>query len=65
MMNTAIFELNEKIVKDINESGVPVAAVYFVLKNILKDAEKQMAEAIIYERKEVVENVISENSVEE
>lgn len=34
----------QKIVKDINESGMPIDAIYFIMKNIMHEVEEKYSE---------------------
>ena len=37
-------ELEQKIIKDINESGMSIDAVYFIMKNIMREIEEKYFE---------------------
>ena len=37
-------ELEQKIIKDINESGMSIDAVYFIMKNIMREIEERYFE---------------------
>lgn len=50
-----IFE--QKIIKDINESGMPIDAIYFIMKSIMAEIEQKYFE---YCRKEDVKTIQQE-----
>ncbi len=37
-------EVEQKIIKDINESGISIDAVYFIMKNIMREIEEKYFE---------------------
>ena len=37
-------DFEQKIVKDINESGMPIDAIYFIMKNIMQEIEERYFE---------------------
>ena len=37
-------EFEQKIIKDINESGMSIDAVYFIMKNIMREIEEKYIE---------------------
>lgn len=37
-------DFEQKIVKDINESGMPIDAIYFIMKNIMHEVEERYSE---------------------
>lgn len=45
-------EVEQKIIKDINESGISIDAVYFIMKNIMREIEEKYFE---YCRQEDIE----------
>lgn len=47
-------ELEQKIIKDINESGMSIDAVYFIMKNIMREIEERYFE---YCRMEDIEHM--------
>lgn len=47
-------EVEQKIIKDINESGISIDAVYFIMKNIMREIEERYFE---YCRMEDIEHM--------
>ena len=37
-------EKKKKIIKDINESGMPIDAIYFIMKDIMREIEEKYIE---------------------
>ena len=37
-------DFEQKIIKDINESGMPIDAIYFIMKNIMREIEEKYIE---------------------
>ena len=54
-------ELEQKIVKDINESGLSIDAVYFIMKSLMQEIEQKYFE---YCKKEDIEKIQKENEEE-
>lgn len=63
-------DFEQKIIKDINESGMSIDAVYFVMKSIMQEIEKKYieicnAEDIAKEEQEYEENAVAADNNEE
>ena len=59
-------ELEQKIVKDINESGLSIDAVYFIMKSIMQEIEQKYFEFCRIEdnKKEDIKNEEDEGKLE-
>lgn len=49
-LNTLMQELHRNLIKDINDSKLPVGVVYFVLKDIFNETENSYINAINAEK---------------
>ena len=58
-------EVEQKIIKDINESGISIDAVYFIMKNIMREIEERYFEYCRIEDIERAEAVQKELESEE
>lgn len=63
-------DFEQKIIKDINESGMSIDAVYFVMKSIMQEIEKKYieicnAEDIAKEEQKYEENAVAADNNEE
>ena len=59
-LNSIIQELHSNLIKDINESKLPVGIVFFVLKDIFNETERSFINAINTEKMTKVEEVKEE-----
>ena len=59
-------DLEQKIVKDINESGLSIDAVYFIIKNIMQEIEQKYFEFCRIEdsKKENIKNEEDDRKLE-
>lgn len=57
-------ELRKKIVKDINESNLPLDCIYYLMKDLFRDIEAQYANFIqqqeAAQRKETTKNMVEQ-----
>lgn len=53
--------VEQKIVKDINESGLPIDAIYFIMKSIMQEVEQRYVE---FCRQEDLKNIEEEEELE-
>ena len=59
-------DLEQKIVKIINESGLPIDAIYFIMKNLMTEIEQKYGEYCRIEDTEIAQkSVESDNNNEE
>lgn len=59
-------ELEQKIIKDINESGMSIDAIYFIMKNIMREIEERYFEYCRIEDTEAIQKTLeSEQSNDE
>lgn len=54
-------DFEQKIVKDINESGMPIDAIYFIMKNIMREIEEKYFEYCRIEDAEAAQKSNSED----
>ena len=58
-------DLEQKIVKDINESGMPIDAVYFIMKSIMAEIENKYFEFCRIEDAEVAQRSLEQDQTNE
>lgn len=57
--------VEQKIVKDLNESGLSIDAIYFIMKSIMQEIEQKYFEFCRQEDIEKMENEENKNKKEE
>ena len=55
-------DFEQKIVKDINESGMPIDAIYFIMKSLMQEIEQKYSEQCHIEDTEKIEKELEENN---
>ena len=59
-------DLEQKIVKVINESGLPIDAIYFIMKSLMSEVEQRYTEYCRIEEAEVAQQSVEpDNNNEE
>lgn len=58
-------EFEQKIIKDINESGMPIDAVYFIMKNIIREIEEKYIEYCRIEDAEAAKKALESDQTNE
>lgn len=58
-------KLEQKIIKDLNESGMSIDAVYFIMKSIMAEIEQQYFEFCRQEDVEATQKVLESNQTNE
>ena len=59
-LNSMIQELHSNLIKDINESKLPVGIVFFVLKDIFNETERSYINSLNMEKITKAEDAIEE-----
>ena len=55
-------DLEQKIVKVINESGLPIDAIYFIMKSLMAEIEQKYNEYCRIENAEVAQQLVEPNN---
>ena len=55
-------DVEQKIVKDLNESGLSIDAIYFIMKSIMQEVEQKYFE---FCRQEDIEKIKNEEKIDE
>ena len=58
-------DVEQKIVKDLNESGLSIDAIYFIMKSIMQEVEQKYFEFCRQEDIEKMKNEENKNKKEE
>ena len=64
-LNSMIQELHSNLIKDINESKLPVGIVFFVLKDIFNETERSYINSLNMEKITKAEDAIEETENDE
>ena len=64
-LNSMIQELHSNLIKDINESKLPVGIVFFVLKDIFNETERSFINSLNMEKITKAEEVTEETENDE
>ena len=63
--NTYINDFKKNLVNEINQSGLPVGIIYYILKDLYHDIEEAYQTVLINEKNTTIENTNDTNNVED